>query len=481
MDRYLVLIVLAGYFLVLLFIAWLTGRKANNMAFFLGNKKSPWPVVAIGMIGALISGVTFVSVPGWVGESRFGYMQMVLGYTAGYGLIAFILLPVYYKLNLTSIYTYLRERFGFWTYHTGAWIFLVSRTIGTAFRLFLMAGVLQIILFGRFGIPFTATVVITILLIWLYTFKGGIKTIIWTDSLQAILFITSAILVFSSVLAAMGWSFAEAVTAIRKSEFSQIFFFDHWQDKQYFVKQFFSGMFIAIVMTGLDQDMMQKNLSCRNIRDAQKNMILYSILLIPVNLLFLSIGAILYMYAAAKGISLPARSDDLFPLIATTGGLPYMVSVVFILGVIAAAYSSADSALTALTTSFTLDILNAGRLPEEHAQKLRKRVHVGISVVLVLIILGFKLITNSSIISAIFTVAGYTYGPLLGLFTFGLFTRWKINDALVPYIAIISPVLCFGIDKLTPLLFNGYSFGFELLIVNGLITFCGLLLIREKK
>jgi SSS family solute:Na+ symporter len=472
--------IILSYFALLLVISYFTGKKADNSSFFLGNRKSPWFVVAFGMIGASLSGVTFISVPGWVGASQFSYMQMVLGYLVGYYVIANVLLPLYYRLELTSIYTYLEGRFGKSSYKTGASFFLLSRVIGASFRLFLVANVLQITVFNAWKIPFEATVIVTIALIWLYTFKGGIKTIIWTDSLQTFSMLTALVITLILLGKNMHLDAGEMVQQVRESEYSRIFFFDDWHNKYHFAKQLLSGAFIAIVMTGLDQDMMQKNLTCRNLKDAQKNMYWMSILLVPVNLLFLFLGALLFIYAGQNGINLPERSDDLYPLIATSGRLGFTVAIFFIIGLVAAAYSSADSALTSLTTSFTMDILDVRKKPEQEIRKIRMRVHLGVSLVLAVVILLFKAINNDSVISAIFTVAGYTYGPLLGLFAFGLFTKIKVNDKLVPMIAILSPVLSFLVKILISRVLPDYQTGYELLLINGFFTFMGLWIISIK-
>lgn len=481
MSPLIITFVALSYFVVLIIISAVTSRKAGNKGFFLGNRKSPWFIVAIGMIGASLSGVTFISVPGWVVDSNFGYMQMVLGYLVGYAIIAEVLMPMYYRLNLTSIYSYLEERFGKTSYKTGAGFFLLSRAIGSSFRLFLVANVLQISIFNAVGVPFWLTVVITVVLIWLYTFRGGIQTIIWTDTLQTLFMITSVIVTIVFIGKEMNLSFGEMVETINISSYSDVFYFDNWSAPNHFIKQFMAGAFIAIVMTGLDQDMMQKNLSCRNIKEAKKNMYWFSFSLIPVNIIFLSLGVLLIMYAQYVGIALPERSDDLYPLIATQGYLPPFITIFFMLGLIAAAYSSADSALTALTTSFTVDILNTKGYSETQLKSTRKKVHVFISMVLVVIILLFRAINDESVISAIFRVAGYTYGPLLGMYSFGLLTKWHVKDRFVPYVAILSPILCFVLNKYSVILFNGYHFGFELLIVNGAITFAGLLLLKKNK
>ena len=479
MNPYLILSILILYFGILLIVAYFTSRNANNETFFLGNRKSPWYIVSLGMIGASLSGVTFISVPGWVVDSNFSYMQMVLGYLLGYFVIATVLMPMYYKLNLTSIYTYLDKRFGNYSYKTGASFFLLSRLIGSAFRLFLVANVLQIAVFNQLGIPFEISVFTTIILIWLYTFKGGIKTIIWTDTLQAIFMLTAVGATIVIISKQLNLDFSGMIDTVIKNEHSKIFYFDSFKDKYHFVKQFFAGAFIAIVMTGLDQDMMQKNLSCKNIKDAQKNMYWFSLILVPVNLMFMSLGVLLVVFAQKNGIDIPARTDDLYPLIATQGYISPMVGIIFIIGLVAAAYSSADSALTALTTSFTVDILNAGKSEEMKLRRTRKFVHFGVSIAMVLVIILFNAINDESVISATFKVAGFTYGPLLGLYAFGLFTRKAVKDKYVPIVAIASPVLCIILNHYSVIWLNGYKFGFEILIVNGLLTFLGLLMLSK--
>lgn len=482
MSPHLIVIIILAYFALLIIISWYTGRNADNDAFFLANKNSPWYIVAFGMIGASLSGVTFISVPGWVATSQFSYMQLVLGYLLGYAVIALILMPLYYRLNLISIYTYLEQRFGFWSYKTGAFFFLLSRTLGSAFRLFIVAIVLQVAVFDHWNIPFGVSVIITIALIWLYTFRGGIKTIIWTDTFQTIFLLLAAGMTVYIIGGELNLGFTGLVNAIDNSEYSRIFFFDDWNDKRHFIKQFFAGTFIAIVMTGLDQDMMQKNLSCRNIREAQKNMFSFSIVLVFVNLLFMSLGAILYIYAEQTGITLPAKGDEVYPFLATQGYLPAIVGILFILGLIAAAYSSADSALTALTTSFCVDFLDINKRYGDRDIRIRVRkiVHIGISLMMVIVIMIFKAINNESVISAVFTVAGYTYGPLLGLYTFGLFTKLSVRDKLVPVVALVSPFICYMLNIYSEELFNGFKFGFELLIINGVLTFVGLLIISKS-
>jgi len=480
MSPYLILGSFLAYTLMLFIISWITGRKSGNEAFFVGNKVSPWYVVAYGMIGASLSGVTFISIPGDVGASHFSYMVIVFGYLLGYIIIANILLPLYYKLNLTSIYTYLEKRFGFWSYKTGAFFFLISRIIGASFRMYLIVEVLHLFVFDEWGVPFAVTVVFFIILIMLYTIKGGIKTIVWTDTLQTTFMLLAVIITFGLIAADLNTSVGDLFGAVFKSDHSKMFFTE-WIDRRHFLKQFFSGVFIAIVMTGLDQDMMQKNLSCRNIKDAKKNMYWMGSALVPVNFLFLTLGAILFLFAASKNIQVPGSTDDLFPTIALKYLSP-LAGVVFIIGLISAAYSSADSALTALTTSFSVDFLRFNQrsdISEKQKIKVRYLVHIGFAMIITSVIIVFKAVSDSSVIQQLFTIAGYTYGPLLGLFAFGLFTNFRIMDKWVPIVALISPIICYILSKNSVVWFSGYNFGFELLIVNGLITFIGLLIVNK--
>ena len=469
MSPILILSIIATYFIVLILISYFTGKIDSNDAFFLGNKQSPWYIVSLGMIGATLSGVTFISVPGWVADSQFSYMQMILGMTAGYFIIANVLMPIYYRMNLTSIYVYLGDRFGASAHKTGAFFFLLSRTIGASFRLYLVANVMQIAIFDAWNVPFWLTVSLTIFLIWIYTFRSGIKTIIWTDTLQTLFMLLAVGVSIWLISDKMGLDLLDLTQTISQSDYSNIFF---WEGKQHFLKQFLSGAFLAIVMTGLDQDMMQKNLSCRSLLDAKKNMYSFSVVLIVVNIFFLALGALLYIYAEQIGMEI-GKGDDLFPLIALKADLGLGVGIFFILGLIAAAYSSADSALTSLTTSFCIDFLNIEHKEDRQQVQNRKWVHVGFSLLLVVAILIFKAINNDSVISALFKVAGYTYGPLLGLFAFGIFTKWNIRDKLVPIVAILSPLLAYFLQLYIP-------FGFELLMVNGTITFLGLCLLIRK-
>lgn len=475
-----ILILIACYFAVLVLISYFTGKEDSNAAFFKANKSAPWYLVAFGMIGASLSGVTFISVPGAVEAKQFGYLQVVFGYLFGYIIIAFVLLPLYYRLNLTSIYTYLKDRFGKTSYKTGSIAFLISRTVGAAFRLFLVAKVLQLLVFDLFDIPFVVTVIITIALIWLYTFKGGIKTIIFTDTLQTLFMLISVVVTIVFLASALDLnSVKEIVDYTKETNLSKVFFFNDSNDPQYFWKSFLSGIFITITMTGLDQDMMQKNLTCRSLKDAQKNMLSFSVVLIFVNILFLVLGLMLTDYAAKNGIT--ATKDDLFPTIAMLPEIGIVTSAFFLLGLIAAAYSSADSALTSLTTSFCFDILDIENKPEASKKGIRKRTHIGFSIVLVIVIILFDLIFNDvSVIWKLFKAAGYTYGPLLGLFAFGLFTKHQIKDKLVWIIAIIAPVISYVLNLYSKELFNGYEIGFEILIINGILMFIGMLLIKRK-
>jgi SSS family solute:Na+ symporter len=472
-----IILLIVAYFSVLILISYITGKSANNETFFKANNSSPWYLVAFGMIGASLSGVTFISVPGWVEGQSMAYMQMVLGYVIGYAIIGLVLLPLYYRLNLTSIYTYLEDRFGRYSYKTGASFFLLSRTVGAAFRLFLVANVLQLLLFDAYGIPFWVTVSITILLIWLYTFKGGIKTIVWTDTLQTLFMLIAVGVCIYTISDEMDIS--NIFTYVADSDLSKTFFFEDVNAGNYFWKQFLAGAFIAVVMTGLDQDMMQKNLTCRNLKDAQKNMFWFTIVLVVVNFFFLALGILLTDYAQRNGID--AHKDELFPIIATKGTLGLATAMFFLLGLIAAAYSSADSALTSLTTSFSIDILEIDKKKDTKEQeKIRKRIHILFSFVLIATILIFKyFIADASVIAKIFTFAGYTYGPLLGLYAFGLFTKLNVKDKAVPFICLAAPILTYVIsfyskEKL------GFDFGFFVLVLNGALTFVGLLLFKRK-
>ncbi|OJV86341.1 MAG: sodium:solute symporter [Bacteroidia bacterium 44-10] len=482
MQSTFILIVIVIYFGVLMLISYLTSRKGSgNDTFFRANKSSKWYVVAVAMVGTSISGVTFVSVPGMVRNLDMTYMQMVFGFFFGYLVIAYVLLPLYYRLNLTTIYGYLEQRYGPKSYKTGAWFFLISKIVGAAARLYLVAFILQTLVFDAWGVPFVVTVIGIILVIWLYSHKSGIKTIIWTDWLQTILFITALILIVWQVAMRLNLNFGGVVTTIANSSHSRIFVFDDWGSTQNFFKQFFSGMFITIVMTGLDQDQMQKNLTIRTLKDAQKNVVSYGLAFAPINFLFLCLGVLLIVFAEQNGIMLPDVSDNILPVIASEY-LGQTVLAIFIMGIVAAAFSSADSALTALTTSFCVDILNMKpvsqtKVQEQRDIRTRRIVHLGVSAAFVLIILLIEAIGSDSIITAIYKLASYTYGPLLGLYVFGLYSKVKPMDKWVPYVAIASPVLCFIIEIAMQQLF-GYQVGYELLLMNGLFTGMGLWIVR---
>ena len=457
------------YFAILYGISHLTRGKADNNTFYRANRKAPWYMVAFGMVGASISGVTFVSVPGMVLTSQMTYLQMCLGFIVGYIAIAFVLLPLYYGLQVTSIYTYLGQRLGNRSYLTGAWFFLISKMTGAAVRFYVVCIILQQFVFDPAGIPFAVNVVVMVILIWLYTRRGGIGTLVFTDSFQTVCLFTALVLIIMAVISQLHLSVGEAVSAIAESRMSRIFVFDDWVSPHNFWKQFLSGAFIAIVMTGLDQDMMQKNLTCKSLRDAQKDMCTYGMAFVPANLLFLALGVLLAMLA---GDVTGVKGDQLLPNFiqgAADNNISLAIYHLFILGILAASFSSADSALTALTTSFCVDIL---RQPDN--ERLRKRTHIGMCLFFVVFILLFRAVNSTSLIDAIYTIASYTYGPLLGLFTFGLFTRSIPNDRLVPYICIVSPLLCYALDAIAQQLW-GYRFGYELLMLNGLLTFCGLL------
>ena len=480
-----ILLLVIAYFIVLIAISYFTSRKDDNLTFFKANNSSPWYLVAFGMVGASLSGVTFISVPGWVGDSGFTYFQVVMGYLAGYFIVAFVLLPVYYKQNLISIYEYLAERFGPKSHKIGAISFFISRILGASFRLFLVAIVMQQFIFDAWNVPFEVTVTISIFLIWVYTQRGGIKTIVWTDTLQTLLMILAVVFSLFFITQSLGFEGLEFLNSDEMKKYTQIFVMDDFLARNHFVKSFLGGMFITICMTGLDQDMMQKNLTCRSLKDAQKNMVVFSFVMVFVTFLFLLLGALIFIYAEKNQIAIPLldgapKTDLLFPEIALSGSLGITVGVVFILGLIAAAYSSADSALTSLTTSFCVDFVKMDKHSESDQKKIRKRTHIGMSLVLILVVVAFKHILDRNVIDGLLTVASYTYGPLLGLFTFGIFTPYKVQDAKVVWVVLASIGLIFLIGNLPKSLLGGYEIGYELLPLNGLITFLGLILIRRK-
>ena len=488
MSPILILITIAAYFAVLFTFSYFTGRKTDNAGFFSGNRKSSWYLVAFATIGAAISGVTFVSVPGMVAAKSFSYLQMVLGFAVGQLLIAFVLIPLFYRMNLVSIYEYLNKRFGLSTYQTGAWFFFVSKMLGASIRLFIVCVVLQLLVFKPLGLSFIFNVIFTVGIVWIYTFRGGVKTLIWTDSFKTFCLIVSVGMCIFYIASNLVTDGGNIFSVIFNSDMSKIFFFDDANDQRFFFKQFLAGVFTVIAITGLDQDLMQKSLSCKNHRDSQKNMITGGILQIFINLLFLMLGVLLYMYAAKNAIDLPAKDgkvigDEVFPFLATQGYFPMIVSFLFIIGLISAAYAAAGSALTALTTSFTIDILKGteGKTEKETAAT-RKKVHLGMAIVMGLVIYVINMLNNASVIDTVYKLASYTYGPLLGMFVFGIFTKWKIRDKWAPLVAIISPVICLVLDLNSKVWFNGYEFSHERLIFNALFTFIGLcLLIRREK
>jgi Na+/proline symporter len=485
-----------GYFLMLIIVSYYTSRKSSdNATFFIANRSSKWYLVAFGMIGTALSGVTFISVPGEVGNlagSQFRYFQFVLGNAVGYFIVAGILLPLYYKMQLISIYEVIERTLGKVSHKTAAAIFLLSRTIGSAFRLYLVAIVLQRFIFDEMGIPFWLTIVICLLLIWGYTFKGGLKTIIITDTLQTLFLVASVFLSIYFICKSLDYNIGDAFHAIKDSNYSKIFFTDDFiTNKFHFSKQFLGGIFVTIGMFGLDQDLMQKNLSCKNIREAQKNMLSFTVVFVIINLFFLSVGALLYIYANREGIAIPIdahthlpRTDYLFPEIALNHfkGIP---AVVFMLGLTAATFATTDSGLTALTTSFCIDFLNFDKnKTQTEKQMVRKRtyVHIAFSILILLVILLFNAVNNASVVSAIFKVATYTYGPLIGLFAFSLYAKKRsVMDKATPIICILAPLACFFIDKYSTVLLDGYVFAEELIILNGLLTFLGLLIVSKKK
>lgn len=470
-----IILTILSYFGVLLLVSRLTAKQSTNDTFYRGNRQSPWYLVAFGMIGASISGVTFVSVPGMVNTIGMTYLQTCLGFVLGYVAVAFVLLPIYYRLNLTTIYSYLQQRLGTRSYKTGAWFFLLSKMSGAAVKFYVVCMILQRFVLDALGIPFVLTVLVLVALIWLYTRRGGIKTLVWTDTFQTFCMFMALIFIIINVMSMLNLSVNEVVTTIVQDERSRVFVFDDWVSKQNFWKLFVSGIFIVVVMTGLDQDMMQKNLTCKTLREAQKDMCTYGLAFVPANLLFLCLGVLLSMLAQQEGIALPSSGDELLPMFAATGKMGNMVVVLFTIGIVAASFSSADSALTALTTTYCVDIKE-----KADDETLRHRVHAGMSVVFIIFILLFRTFNSTNLIDAIYILVSYTYGPLLGLFAFGLFTKYQVTDRWVPYFAILSPILCYALNALAQQMW-GYHFGYELLMLNGAFTFAGLYVTRKKE
>lgn len=469
-----------GYIAVLFAVAWASGRRADNPGFFTGNRRTPWYMAAFAMIGAAMSGVTFISVPGSVAADSFSYMQMVAGFTVGQLIVAFVLIPTFYRLRVVSLYEYLDNRFGVKSHRTGAWFFFISKMLGAALRVYVVCAVMQLLVFSHYGFPFWGNALVTMFFVWLYTRQGGVKSLIWTDTLKTFCLVASLVLSIVFIMRGLGLSFADTAREVSASPMSRIFFFDDPASDRYFWKMFAAGIVLLVAMTGLDQDMMQKNLSCRNLHEAQKNMYCYGFSFIPLNFLFLCLGILLIALAGQMQLELPAMNDDILPMFATQGYLGQSVLVLFTIGIIAAAFSNSDSALTAMTTSVCIDLLNTDKDTEETARRKRKKVHLGLSILLAFFICLVEMLNNKSVIDAIYIIASYTYGPLLGMFAFGLFTRRRTKDRLVPLIAIASPVLCYALDwwinKET-----GYKFGYELLMLNGSLTFAGLMLLSGKE
>ena len=477
MSPLLVISILIAYFLLLIGISTLTTKHTTSASFFTGDRKSPWYLVAFGMTGAALSGVTFISVPGETGNTAWSYLVFVFGNAIGYIIISRFLLPLYYKLKVVSIYSYLKDRFGINAYKTGSLFFILSQSIGASFRLFLVSCVLQIAFFDALNIPFSVTVLITIILIWIYTYKGGIRTIVFTDALQTLFMIAALIATIIIISNRLQLGLPDLCSTIWNHPNSKILDTD-WQSGHFWIKQFFAGIAVTIVMNGLDQNMMQKNLSCKNTRESQKNMQWFTLSFVITNIMFLGLGVLLYRYAEVYNITLPTKTDEIYAFL-SLNHFGLVASIFFLLGITAAAYSSADSALTALTTSFCVDILGID-INKSVNKRIKTRTHIGFSLVMFLIIILFREINDSSVVSSIFKVAGYTYGPLLGLYAFGLFTKFKINDKLCPIVCITSPIICYIISKNSIDWLWGYKFGFELLIFNGLLTFLGLFLLKTK-
>lgn len=482
MNEIITVATIVGYFLILLVVSHFTSRDTTNDSFFRAGRQSPWYLVAFGMIGTSVSGVSFVSVPGYVGATQMTYLQMCIGFFFGYVTIAFVLLPMYYRRGLTTIYTYLDERFGSSSHKIGSIFFLISKLTGACARFFLVSLILQQFVFDSLGVPYVISTLVLLLLVWLYTRRAGVKTLIYTDSLQTLCMLAALVVVVVLIAKQMGLDFSGLCHTVSESVYGRVFVFDDWMSKQAFWKQFLSGVFVAIVMTGLDQDMMQKNLTCKNIKEAQKDMCSYGFCFLPVNLLFLVLGVLLYTFAIHEGIALPENTDNMFPMLVQKGYFGYGMTILFVLGITAAAFSSVDSALTALTTSFCIDILGIEKkgFGEKKALKTRHKVHIGVIITFVLFILLFKSLNSTSVIDAIYMMASYTYGPLLGLFAFGLFTKRMPKDHFVPVVCVLSPIVCYVVSLIIPM-FTSYQLGYELLMLNGLLTFFGLWMLSFKR
>ena len=479
MSTLVIIITVCAYLLFMFSIAWIAGSKSDNSAFFSGSRKSKWYIAALAMIGAPMSGVTFVSVPGMVASSGFGYLQMCLGFVVGYLVISYVLIPLFYKLNVVSIYQYLENRFGAASYKTGAWFFFISKILGASVRFFLVCLVLQMLVFDPLGLPFSLNVLISVLIVFAYTFTGGVKTVIWTDSFRTVCMILAVVLGIVFIARNMGLDFSGLVNSIKGSSMSRILFFDNVKESQFFWKQFLGGLFTAVAMTGLDQDMMQRPLSCKDPRDSRKNMITSGVLQVFVVFLFLCLGVLLYQFAAANGIS--ETGDRIFAAVATSGILPGIVGILFIIGLVASAYGAGGSALTSLTTSFTVDILGAMKKDEAGLTKTRKMVHVGMAVLMALVIIVFNKLSNTSAINAVYTLASYTYGPILGMFAFGLACKRKVRDRFVPVVAVVAPLLCLVMQLNSDRWFGGYKFSYEILLINAILVIIGLCCLIERR
>ena len=480
MTPLLVIITIAAYFLILFLVSHIAGKKSDNQGFFVGNRQSSWVVVAFAMIGSSISGVTFVSVPGMVGAANFSYLQMVMGFVVGQFVIAYLLVPLFYRMNLVSIYGYLENRFGGSSHKTGAWFFFISKMLGAAVRLFVVCLTLQLLVFDSLGLPFVLNVACTVAIVWLYTFRSGVKALVWTDSLKTFCLITSVGLCIYFISSDLQLNFGGLIRAVKESDLSRTFFFDDMNDRRYFFKQFLGGIFTMIAMTGLDQDFMQRNLSCKNSKDSQKNIITSSLMQFFINLLFLVLGVILYLFTSRNGIQNPEQSDALFPMIATGGYFPIIVGILFVVGLISSAYAAAGSALTALTTSFTIDILGTEGKNEDELRRFRKRVHFGMAVVMGIVVFVFGVLNNTTVINAVYTLAGYNYGPIVGMFAFGIFMKQRVYDRYIPIVAVLSPILCYVLQHYSERWFNGYQFSYELLLINAFFTFIGLWLLSKR-
>lgn len=480
MSSAAVIATVIAYIAVLFVISYISGRKSDNAGFFIGNHRTTWYMAAFAMISAAMSGVTYISLPGSVAADSFSYLQMVMGFTVGQMVIAFVLIPLFYRRKVVSLYQYLDERFDITVHRTGAWFFLVSKVLGASLKIYVVCAVMQLLVFDPHGLPFALNVAITMCFVWLYTNRGGVRSLIWTDTLKTVCLVSSLVLCIVFIARSLGMSGAEVVDSVETSRYSRIFFFDDPSSPRYFWKMFFSGLFVVVAMTGLDQDMMQLNLSCRTKRDAKINIMITAFFQIIILVLFLALGVMLYSYADSTGLEIPEKSDQLFAQVAVNGGLPIIVGVVFVLGLISSTYSAAGSALTALTTSFTVDILNGPeRYDERRLTRVRRTVHVVMAVIMGLSIVAFDLLSDDSTINLIYKVVSFTYGPILGMFVFGMFTRWRIRGRYMPFIAVASPLLSALLQYAAREFFD-YHIGFELLVYNAMITMAGMMLVVRR-